>query len=180
MIQYLKPAALFTMILLSFSALMAQKGEIILNARAGNHTYGIAGTYAAPSASCVEGIFTASHDGSKYLFTGLYEEYYSIGNIKGLQWFAGAGMHIGIERTKKANEATESNNEERLDIPGKTDSEKIITQKKINGGVDVIAGVSYRVPGTFLSIGADIKPYVDFMNSKSLFFDAGIRLGIHF
>jgi hypothetical protein len=56
----------------------------------------------------LEGLGYISSDGFK--LTGLYEMYYPLGSTEGLQWFLGAGAHVGLwsEKWKLNNPTKES------------------------------------------------------------------------
>lgn len=84
-----------------------------------------------------EGLGYISSDG--FRLTGLYEMYYPLGSTEGLQWFLGAGAHIGVWSEKwKLNNPT----------------------KESGGvlGIDGIIGIDYKVKGAPLNLSFDWQP----------------------
>jgi hypothetical protein len=173
----LRASALLAVITLISTTSQAQLYKFSVDSRLGAKTYGISTRYFAGNTSAIEGIFTMSHDHSRYLFTGLYEEHYQLGNIEGLTWFAGAGMHVGYSRIKNDDSKNEARTYQyyQLAQPSSPSDEKTLI-----AGVDVIGGVEYKFNKVPLHIGIDVKPYVDFMNSTSSIFDGGVRVGFTF
>jgi hypothetical protein len=85
----------------------------------------------------LEGLGYISSDG--FRLTGLYEMYYPLGTTEGLQWFIGAGAHIGVWSEKwKLNNPT----------------------KESGGvlGVDGIIGIDYKIKGAPLNLSFDWQP----------------------
>jgi hypothetical protein len=173
----LRACALLTAITLISTTSHAQLYKFSADARMGAKTYGISTRYFASNVSAIEGIFTMSHNHSRYLFTGLYEEHFQLGNIEGLTWFAGAGMHVGYSRIR----STDLKNGERIyqyyQLPEPATK---TVEKDFIAGVDVIGGLEYKFNKVPIHIGIDVKPYVDFMNSESSIFDGGVRIGFAF
>jgi hypothetical protein len=85
----------------------------------------------------LEGLGYISSDG--FRLTGLYEMYYPLGSTEGLQWFIGAGAHIGVwsEKWKLNNPTRESGGVM---------------------GVDGIIGIDYKVKGAPLNLSFDWQP----------------------
>ena len=90
-----KIALIVAVIFFSLSA-KSQNHGTSLNARAGITTYGISARHFINTVSAVDGLVTIDPNLKRYLLTALYEEQYQFGNVNGLSWFVGVGMHGGF------------------------------------------------------------------------------------
>jgi hypothetical protein len=85
----------------------------------------------------IEGLGYISADG--FRITGLYELHYPLGNTEGLQWYIGAGGHLGIWSDNWKNRYPTRNQGLAL-------------------GVDGVLGVDYKIKGAPLNLSFDWQP----------------------
>jgi|GEM_PF-1225449 len=158
-------------------SLFAQHKATIFSGYMGMNANGVAARCFVKNQSAIEGIFTINHRYTGYTFTSIYEEHTVIKKVKGLSWYAGVGLHIGYLNATP-NTLTVPN----LDLIGNHDASTYDNSVAsiFFIGADLIIGIEYNIPQTPISMGASIKPYVNFMNKESRLFDGAIRLGIAF
>lgn len=151
------------------------QNDISLTARYGINTIGLTAAVPVSSVGSIEGMYTISHDKSRCLFTGLYEERYMIAHKPHIQWFAGVGLHAGYRKLEKMVNVNDPK-DDRLIYPGLMP----FKNKQFIAGADAIIGISYKIPHIPVMITLDAKPNTDFINQGSMMVDGGIRLGLSF
>ena len=103
-----------------------------------------------------------------FTVTGLYEKHFPVDNAPGLHWLVGGGAHIGFFRYggsyyvyKKHNKVLYVDN----DGPSRT-----------IGGLDFILGLDYKFNGAPVNVSLDLKPFVDFFEFPTGYFDGGLSV----
>ena len=147
--------------------------HLAIAARYGSENWGASISYHTQAMTTVEGIFTISHDRSRYLFTALFEEKHLIGS-KGFYWYGGAGAHIGKQKIW--------NLETVKTVVVENELSKVILQSieadRFIAGADLIFGIDYRIKAIPVIIGLNFKPFVDFINSKSDLTDVAAKVAV--
>jgi hypothetical protein len=159
-----------------FTMSASAQSRMSVSARFSVTKIGVSGSYHLKTdgrnESMIEVQASVGHNGKRYLLTGLYEESYSLSP----EWkvYAGTGIHAGVDRKGRFRIVEEKLYNELI-------RERVISteQKEFTYGADAIFGIKYIISSR-LSVGADVQPYVDFINEKSLFIDAGVRIGVSF
>src|SRR5436853_94804 len=86
------------------------KSKILAETLAGSGNYGVGASYSIDKINAVEGILSMNPAQQKYLFTGLFEQFYRVRKSNSLRWYAGLGMHIGFIRHKELHTQLEDVN----------------------------------------------------------------------
>lgn len=108
----------------------------------------------------VTGIIQASYKYSGRIFTLLYEWHGKIKESERLRWMTGGGFHTGLYR-----------------IGMMKDTFGYYHQMNVSTlGFDAIVGMEYMMKKLPLSVGADVKPYVDIVNSGFGNLDGAVTL----
>ena len=144
------------------STLLAQDYHTGIGVRLGGLTSGITVKHFVNPTSAIEGI--ASFGYHNFLLTGLYEKHQSIPNAAGLNWLYGGGAHIGFFRYG-GYYYRHKNQIYYVEYPG--ESAAVF-------GVDFIVGLDYKFNKAPLNLGLDLKPFVDFYNGMSGYFDGAL------
>ena len=155
---------LLVMILFSVStlALSAQAYNTGIGVRLGGLTSGITVKHFVNSNSAIEGIVSFGH--RSFLLTGLYEKHQPIPDAAGLTWLYGGGAHIGFFRYGGYYRA-HKNRIYYVEYPG--ESATVV-------GIDFIIGLDYKFNKAPLNLGLDVKPFVDFFDGPSGYFDGAL------
>jgi hypothetical protein len=104
--------------------------------------------------------------------TGLYEFQKQVGNVNGLMFYAGPGLHINVQDDIRDYRYYRYNN-------GRYDA-RYGTATYISAGVDAIFGIEYKIPDFPMSFGADLKPSLDIGNRHTgLFMDGALNVRFH-
>jgi len=102
--------------------------------------------------NAIEGIFSIHYSG--FEIVGLYEIHNELkipdANIKDLSWYYGGGAHVGANATHT------------------------------RAGIDAVIGVEYPFKEVPLTLGFDIKPYLDILNNTGRFFDTAFSVRYYF
>lgn len=85
----------------------------------------------------LEGIGYFYNNGTR--ITGLYEMYFPLGDVQNLNWYAGAGAHLGFYKKRGTN------------INGSTAF-----------GVDGILGLDYKIDNAPINLSIDWQPSIEF------------------
>lgn len=149
------------------------QNKIDITAKYGLRTKAVSAVYKLPHNNAVEGMYSMSHNNNRVLLTGLYEEFFKIGNNGRLNWFIGAGLHGGFVRVHTKEKYEELKFGEVIEIKTRD-----VISKEYLSGADMIGGMNYYIPALKMVVGIDIKPSVDFINAYSILLDGNIRLGI--
>jgi hypothetical protein len=95
--------------------------------------------------AALEGIISPAYKGS-FIITGLYEIHAPAFSVSGLQWYYGAGAHIGF-------------------YPG-----------GVPIGIDGILGIEYKIFEIPFVVGLDIKPAIHLNYFSASYFDGALSL----
>lgn len=104
--------------------------------------------------------------------TALYERYAQVGEINGLNWYFGGGGHITYGTGRLYYVYREGNRyyTYRYNYPG------------FGVGIDLVAGIEYKIPQIPFAFNVDIKPFIEMNRAGVLFtaFDPGLGIKITF
>lgn len=134
----------------SFLGAKAQNYETSLGLR-GPLNNGITIKHFIGEQSALEGILAARYRG--FSFTGLYEKHQNAFDVDQLQWYYGAGGHIG----------SWADGSPWFDDPGQN---TVI-------GVDGIIGLEYTIEEIPFNISIDYKPAFNLLGHQGFWFDNG-------
>lgn len=95
--------------------------------------------------NAIEGLAYIYDEG--FRFTGLFEIHSDIAGAKGLQWYAGPGLHVGSYKSKYGGGGS--------------------------FGVDGVLGLDLKVSGAPLNFSLDWQPSVEFASNYNKRFNAG-------
>lgn len=139
--------------------------------RAGGQS-GITIKHFVKSKHAIEGIISTGWFYRSFRFTGLYEFHKSFSEIKGLDWFAGIGGHIGSYPGKYYGYYGYHDGGY-YDKHGNWHP----TGYRANYlalGIDVILGLEYEFEEIPFTIGIDVKPFVDLFGGAGGFLDGAL------
>lgn len=152
---------LTTAFVLLFSALQAQNYKTGIGIRFGGLTNGLSIKHFTSSTVALEGLLSTANGG--FFFTGLYEKHANVGNDAGLKLVYGIGGHVGF-----FNENGYYNyNKKRYYNRG---------VRATVVGFDAILGLEYKFQNAPLSIGIDVKPFIDINNGAYIYADGGLSI----
>lgn len=109
--------------------------------------------FVSPS-NAFEGILSFSPN--YFNLTGLYEYQKPFLNAPGLDWFVGAGAHLGSVYTKKHSGG------------------------KLLLGIDLVGGIEYTFPSAPFNVSLDWKPSFNLTNSYNDYWYAGLALSLRY
>jgi hypothetical protein len=125
-----------------------------------------------------EGILSTGlfYNGNK--FTGLLEFHKPFNDLKGLNWLVGGGMHFGSHHySYYGYHSYNTNSGGYYDKNGKFHpSNGIYKTTYYSFGFDLILGAEYDLANYPFTFQFQIKPFFDFVNRGSHFFDASIAV----
>jgi len=134
-----------------------------IGVRLGGLTSGITLKTFLKSDVALEGILSFGRN--SFLVTGLYEQQNSIVSARGLQWFYGAGAHIGFFRNDGSYYAFRG--------------DRVYNNMSVVG-LDGIIGLDYKFSGAPINVALDVKPILDFFDGTAVYFDTGLSIRITF
>lgn len=103
------------------------------------------------------GDFIVAISPNYFMLTGLYEYQRPIPDVRNLDWYIGAGAHIGgIHKHKDRY------------------SNSFLI------GIDLIGGLQYRFPGVPINVSLDWKPTINFTNSYNDYWYSGFALSVRY
>lgn len=102
--------------------------------------------------------------------TALYEKHFAT-NAQGLNWYAGGGAHI---TTRKSKQYVFVESKDRYYYYHKT------YYYGTAAGLDLIAGLEYKVPSVPLAFSFDVKPMIEFYDDSRAYMYIDPSLGIKF
>lgn len=146
------------LVALSFLSIapQAKAQKLGLGVRLGGYTSGVSGKYYLNDNAAIEGIVGTSFGRRGVQITGLYQLHAPALGLPNLQWFYGAGAHVGsFERGYYYKHHHKHHNG-----PYK---EKLTTV-----GLDGIVGLEYQITEIPFTIGLDFKPFID-VNGDGVF-----------
>lgn len=149
---------------------LAQDYKTGIGIRLGGFTSGLTVKSFINSDGAIEGI--ASFGRKSFLLTGLYEKHKSINNAPGLNWFYGGGAHIGFFSYGGTYLAYKYKGEH-VYVVREGDNAVV-------PGLDFILGMEYKFNGAPLTLGLDIKPFVDFYDGMQGYFDGALSFRFAF
>ncbi|MBA9078102.1 MULTISPECIES: hypothetical protein [Rufibacter] len=139
-----------------FSVTQARAQQHGVGIRVGGLSSGISGKYFLNGSAAIEAIIGTSFGRKGFHLTGLYELHASALGVPGLQWFYGAGAHIGSYKGRYYHDRTYKHY---YDSANKT---------LATVGIDGIVGLEYQITEIPVSVGIDFKPFLD-VNQDGLF-----------
>jgi hypothetical protein len=152
---------LLTALVLLSSAVQAQNYKTGVGIRFGGLTNGLSIKHFTAPTIALEGLLSTANNG--FFFTGLYEKHAAVGNDPALRLVYGIGGHLGF-----FNE----------------DGYYYYSKKKYYNrgvrvsivGLDAIVGLEYKFKNAPLSMGIDVKPFIDLNNGSYIYADGGVSL----
>lgn len=179
------PKALFTLALIMFVAVAANaqnnKNQSSGGGQAGYKTgIGLRGGWEGGltvkhfmgDKKAIEGILSRGWGWGGYRITGLYEIHKSFPGADGLDWFYGAGAHIGSYNEKyygyKCYNGGYYDNKGNWHPGG--------CRRYLTLGIDGILGLEYQFTEIPFTLGVDIKPYIDLVGWNDHFADGAFSL----
>jgi hypothetical protein len=135
----------------------AQTGSnLSVGARIGGFSSGISVKYFYRENVALEGVVGTNFGRKGLHLLGLYEIHAPAFKVPNLQWFYGAGAHVGSYKGRYYHERT---------YPGYYDSfDKTLTTV----GIDGIVGLEYKIAEIPILVSTDFKPFLD-VNRDGLF-----------
>lgn len=112
--------------------------------------------------TALEVIVSSNHFDRGLFLTGLYEKSQTAFNENGLDFFYGIGGHIGFFQGGFYRSSYYG--KDYYSYPGSF----------VTIGIDLIAGLEYKIPNAPFTIGVDVKPTIEIFHPVSGFLDGGI------
>jgi len=128
--------------------------------RGGWHS-GITAKHFISGEKAIEGIFRIGRN--DWGLVGLFEINKQAFEVLGLNWFYGAGAHIGFHRRQYPRDKNYMYSDYYYD-----------TQTSI--GIDGILGLEYQIKEIPFTIGVDVKPYLDIINPGWGYWDGAFSI----
>jgi hypothetical protein len=135
------------------TGLFAQRGQLdnAMGLRIGTG-YGISVQHFYSNKNVLEGILYRSVDRNAWSLTGMYEKHQQIFSVKGLKWYAGAGLHASIQgETGVFRKDGTVHSNSTIFIPG----------------ADGIIGLEYFFRGLPLQVSVDWKPEYNYISKDT-------------
>lgn len=145
-----------SLVLLSLSFGTAKAQKVGVGVRLGGFTAGISGKYYMGDSRAIEGILGTSFGRRGFQLTGLYEIHAGAFGVSNLQWFYGAGAHIGSFQGRYYHKRTYRHYDDSYN------------KQLTTVGIDGIVGLEYQITEIPISVGLDFKPFID-VNEDGLF-----------
>jgi hypothetical protein len=144
-------------LLFSFINLESARAQTVgLGLRIGGYSAGISGKYFFQDDLAIEGILGTGFGRRGFQLTGLLEQHASAFGINGLQWFYGAGAHVGFFNGRYYHKPSNKHYRDSYD------------RTLATLGLDGIVGLEYQITEIPISVGIDFKPFID-INRDGLF-----------
>jgi hypothetical protein len=126
----------------------------------------------------IEGLLTTEYKARGARLTVLGEKHLGVADVKGLQFYYGAGFHAGAYQGRYYFA------DDRYYYKGRKDDPYLVRgdyrydeTTYIAFGADLILGLEYKLPELPFVIGVDYKPYFDVFNGYTGFYnDAAVSL----
>lgn len=122
----------------------------------------------------IEGILSTHWGYGGFRLTGLYEVHKHLGDVEGLDWFFGAGAHIGSYSARYYGYYGYYNNGY-YDKHGNWHANGY-RSRYMTIGLDGIIGLEYQFEELPFSAALDFKPYFDFIGGSNRFGDLALSL----
>jgi hypothetical protein len=113
--------------------------------------------------TALEGLFNFGY--KSFVITGLYEKHFPVEGSEGLAWFIGGGAHLGFFRYGGSYYVYRSH--------GRFLYVDDVNATRSIGGLDGILGLNYKIKNAPIDLSLDIKPFVDFFQFPTGYFDGG-------
>jgi hypothetical protein len=139
-----------------------------IGVRLGGLTSGITVKHFTNPSTALEGILSFGY--RSFVITGLYEKHLDINTAPGLKWLYGIGGHIGFFRYGGYYYWVGYDHKGHpyyTQYPGETSAV---------AGIDFILGLDYKFNNAPFNIGLDVKPFFDFFNGPSGYFDGALSV----
>ena len=157
---------LVTVILMtSLVSLQAQNYRTGIGVRLGGLSSGITVKHFVKPSHAIEGIAGFGHH--HFILTGLYEKHNPFQNAAGLSWLYGGGIHIGFFNHDDGYYYHDHGHHHYYYYAD--DGEHAVVP-----GIDFIIGLDYKFNNAPLNLGLDLKPFVDFHDGLSGYFDGAL------
>lgn len=157
--------ALVLIIVLITKNTHAEEYSTAVGIRLGGVAQGLTVKHFLGKENALEGI--VSWGWRSFLITGLYERQQPIANAEGLGWFFGGGLHLGYYNDGYYyfyNRYHHGNKYYYYYYPYDDGPHSTI-------GLDFIIGLEYKIPKAPLTLGLDLKPFLDFYQGSYFFWD---------
>jgi hypothetical protein len=171
----------FSLLLASLYPAVAQQDPDInyrtgIGLRGGGYTSGLTLKHFISSTGAIEGIVSFPYFRGSALVTVLYEKHAGAFNTERLNWFYGAGGHLGFYNRNYYlgyyNCSFPPGN------PGKERCVRVYDypERYVNFGIDGIIGIEWQITEIPFTLGIDFKPMIDIVNPGHAWFiwDAGL------
>ena len=136
----------------------AQSYHTGVGLRFGGLTSGLTVKHFITNKSALEGILSVGR--KSFLITGLYEMHAPVDNSNAFKVYYGIGGHLGFFQDGGGYYYN---------------SNRIYTSSTV-AGIDGILGLEYKFKDAPVNIGFDFKPFVDFFNGNTVYFDGGLSI----
>ena len=103
-----------------------------------------------------------------FVTTGLYEHHFPIPKVEGLKLYVGGGAHVGFFGHDSSYRLYKHKNETVYVVD--EDDHAVIP------GIDFIFGAEYKFKDVPITVGTDIKPFVDFYDGGYGRFDGALNV----
>ncbi len=163
-------ALIFVFALIAGEKTVAQDYRNAIGIRLGGLTSGLNYKHKLSSGNAWEGIATFGY--RSVLLTGLYEVHRPIESSNGLFWYYGGGGHLGMFSDRGSYWIYKERGN-RIYVAEKGAS--IIVP-----GVDFILGMEYKFTNVPISIGIDLKPFIDIKDVPYAYMDGAFNFRIAF
>ena len=140
----------------SFTIASAQAYKAGLGAR-GGWTSGFTAKYIIKEGMGIEGIISTGYHYHGYQAVGLFEIHkpaFTKNEVEGFTWFYGGGAHFG------------GGYHYVIYHPGPGWGGYYKEHNYVAFGIDAIFGLEYKIPDIPFTVGADVKPFVDFVTDR--------------
>lgn len=163
----MKKIIVLVLIAISSMTTNAQDYATGIGFRLGGMSSGITVKHFLSSTGALEGIVGFGRH--SFIITGLYEKHQSFPNAAGLKWYYGGGAHVGFYS------GDYSYGDFRY---YKYKGNKVIVydehyNSQFSLGADFILGLEYKIKGAPITVGLDLKPFVDIIPGFYGYFEGG-------
>ena len=129
----------------------------------------------------IEGLLTTEYKARGVRLTVLGEKHHGVADVKGLQFYYGAGFHAGSYQGRYYFA------DERYYYTGRKGDGYLVRDYRFDEetyvafGADLILGLEYKLPDLPFVVGVDYKPFFDVFNGYTGFYnDAAVSLRFTF
>ncbi len=146
------------------STIKAQDYNMGIGLRLGGYTSGFTVKGFINERGALEGIAGFGHH--MFAITGMYEHHFPLTGVNGLSLYAGGGGHFGFFTHESAYLVYKHKNE-RIYVVDEGHTAVV-------PGADGVFGIEYKFQGAPFTVGADLKPFVDFYEGVSGYMDGAL------